>query len=109
MHVADNHFVDIVQFLNMGMALEGNTSQQKKELIVCARNFSIIARHLYKMGADKILQRYVLNFEKDNILAEAHGGAVGGNYVGKAIAQKILRVGLWWRMLHKDSKSYCKS
>lgn len=33
---------------------------------------------------------------------EAHGGVVGGNYVGKATAQKILRVGLWWPTVHKE-------
>ena len=56
------------------------------------------------MGADEILHRYVLKYEWDNILPKAHGGATGGHYVGKATAQKILRVGLWWPTLHKDSK-----
>jgi len=34
---------------------------------------------------------------------------VGGNYARKATAQKILRVGLWWLTLHKDSKAYCRA
>jgi len=62
-HVADNHFVDIIHFLAMGMAPEGYTSQQKKELVVRVANFSVIAGHMYKMGANEILQRYVPNFE----------------------------------------------
>eukprot|EP00253_Pinus_taeda_P010550 PITA_10550 len=32
-----------------------------------------------------------------------------GHYAGKATAQKILRASLWWPMLHKDSKAYCKA
>eukprot|EP00253_Pinus_taeda_P034820 PITA_34820 len=48
----------------------------------------------------------MLDFERDNILAEAHGGAKGGHYAGKTIAQKILCTGLWWATLHKDSKAY---
>jgi len=61
------------------------------------------------MGSNEILRRYVLYFEQNNILVEAHGGATGGNYAGKITAQKILHIGLWWSMLHKDSKAYCRA
>jgi hypothetical protein len=40
------------------------------------------------------------------IFVEAHEGIVGGHYVGKATAQRILRVGLWWPKFHKDVKEY---
>ena len=43
------------------------------------------------------------------MLAEAHGGATSGNYVGKATARKMLRVGFWWPTLHKDVKDYCRA
>ena len=49
-----------------------------------ATEFSMISRHLYKMGVGEILRRYVPNFERNRILMEAHGGATGGKYVGKA-------------------------
>lgn len=54
-HVANNHFADIIHFFTTGMAPEGYTSQQKKELVVHMADLSMISRHLYKMGADKIL------------------------------------------------------
>eukprot|EP00253_Pinus_taeda_P022867 PITA_22867 len=54
-HMANNHFADIIHFLTMGMAPKGYTIQYKKELVVCARDFSIIPSHLYKMGVDEIL------------------------------------------------------
>ena len=57
--VADNHFADTIHFLTIGMAREGHTSQQKKELVVHATNFPIIERNLYKMGLDEILRNYV--------------------------------------------------
>jgi len=34
---------------------------------------------------------------------------VGGNYAGKETMKKIFRAGLWWLMLHKDSKEYCRA
>eukprot|EP00253_Pinus_taeda_P012726 PITA_12726 len=83
--------------------------KSKKELVVRAEEFSIIVGYLYKMGSDEILRCYVPNFEHNNILAEAHGGVVEGNYVGKEITQNILRAGLWWPTLHKDYKAYCKA
>ena len=75
-------------------------TQQKKQLVVRATGFTLIAGHLYKMGPDEILHRCVLEHEKSLILAEAHFGATGGHYAGKDIAQKILTAGLWWPMIH---------
>jgi len=109
MHVAENHFVDIILFLTIGTNLEGYISQQKKELVVCVADFSIIASHLYKMRSDEILQCYAPDFKRSSILAKAHGGVARGHFVGKVTMQKILRVGLWWPTLHKDSKAYCKA
>lgn len=91
-HIANNNFADIIHFLTIGTAHEGYTSQQKKELVACSKFFLMITRHLYKMGADEILRRYVPDFKRNSILAKAHGGAAGGNYEGKETTQKILHV-----------------
>eukprot|EP00253_Pinus_taeda_P010434 PITA_10434 len=106
--VGDN-FADIIHFFITGMAPEGYTGQQKKELVVCTTDFLVTTRPLYKIGVDEIFQRYVPSFEQDSLLTESHVGATGGHYAGKATAQKILHVGLWWPTLHKDSKAYCKA
>lgn len=108
MCIAYNHFVDIIYFLTTGMTPEGYTNQQNKELVVRVEDVSIITGHLYKMGTNEILLRYVHEFERRSIIAEAHGGVVGGHYVGKEIVQKILRAGLWWPTLHKDCQDYCR-
>lgn len=81
--IAESHFQDIIHFLTTRTTLKGYTSHQKKEVVVCTAEFSIIAGHLYKMGFDEILRRYVPEFERSSILADAHGGAVGGHYEGK--------------------------
>lgn len=51
--------------------------------MVCVADFSVIVGNLYKMGLYEILRRYVPEFERTSILAEAHGGVAGGHYVGK--------------------------
>jgi hypothetical protein len=63
---------------------------------VKAVDYQLIAGNLYKMGADGILRRCVLEHERRVILEEAHDGIVGGHYAGRATAQNILCVGLWW-------------
>jgi hypothetical protein len=59
----DDHFAKIVQFLSTGMELSEYTIPQKKQLVVCAVEFSLIARQLYKMGPDEILRRCFMEVE----------------------------------------------
>ena len=59
-------------------------------MVVIYAYYQLIAGHLYKMGADSILRRCVLEHERHRILAEAREGIVGEHYVGKANAQKVL-------------------
>jgi hypothetical protein len=59
----DDHFTEIVQFLSTGMAPSEYTIPQKKQLVVRAADFSLIAGHLYKMGPDEILRRCIMEAE----------------------------------------------
>jgi hypothetical protein len=80
----DDHFIEIVQFLSTGMAPSEYTITQKKQLVVCAADFSLIAGQLYKMGSDEVLRRCVMEVERQLIIIEAHEGIAGGHYVGKS-------------------------
>jgi len=71
-------------------------------------DFFVIVGHLYKMGSDELLRRYVPKFERNSILAYTHGGAMGGHYARRETTQKILCAGFWWPTLHQNSKAYCK-
>jgi hypothetical protein len=94
--VADAYFVDIIEYLSTGIAPQEFNTAHKKNQVVRVANYQLIAGHLYKMGEDNILRRCVLEHERHRILPESHEGIVGGNYVGKYTAQKVLRVGIWW-------------
>jgi hypothetical protein len=105
----DDHFTDIVQFLSTGMAPSEFTIPQKKQLVVCAVEFSLITSQLYKMGPDEILRRCIMETERPWILAESHEGIAGGHYLGKETVKKVLRDGLWWPTLHRDAKDYSRA
>ena len=58
--IVDDYFQDIVQYLSIGIPPPEMTTQQKKQLVVRAADFTLIAGQLYKMGPDEILRRCVL-------------------------------------------------
>jgi hypothetical protein len=105
----DDHFAKIVYFLSIGITPREYTVIQKKQLVVRAADFSLIAGQLYKMGPDEILRICVMEVERPLILAEAHEGITRGNYIGKTTMHKVLRAGLWWPTLHRDAKEYYKA
>ena len=78
-------------------------------MVVHATDYQLIVRQLYKLGLDNILRRCVLNHERQDILWECHNGFAGGHVGGKATAQKVLQVGLWWANLFKYDKEYAIS
>jgi len=59
--------------------------------VVRDADYQIIAGYSYKIGENNILRRRVLEHERPIILAKTHEGIVGGNYVGKDTAHKLLR------------------
>jgi hypothetical protein len=89
------YIVDITQFISTRMALLDMIVAQKKQLVVKEKNYQLIAENLYKLGADGILRRCVLEHERPMILIEVHEGIVGGHYAGKENMQKILCARLW--------------
>ena len=107
--IADEYYADIIHFITTGWAPVEFTKHQKKQyLVVKAVDFTLIARHLYKLGPDEVLCRCVMPHEKEAIIKEAHSGTVGGHFAGNPTAQKILAAGLWWPTLHKDTKEFCR-
>ena len=82
----EDYFTNIIQFLSIGMVSMEYTTKKKKELVVRVADFSLIVGHLYKMGLDEVLSKYVPEHERQIILIEAHGGITGGHYAGKSNA-----------------------
>ena len=62
--IVDEYFQDIAQYLSIGFPPTEMTTQQKKQLVVRATEFTLIAGQLYKMGPDEILRRCVLEHER---------------------------------------------
>ena len=59
----NKEFNVIIHFLSTGYVPPGFSINQKKHLVVRAADFTLIARHLYKLGADEILHHYVYDYK----------------------------------------------
>jgi hypothetical protein len=66
--IANEYFTDIIQSLSIGIAPQEYNTAQKKNLVVRVADYQLIASHLYKMGVDSILRRYVLEHEIPRVL-----------------------------------------
>jgi hypothetical protein len=106
-HVADEYFTDIIEYLRTWVEPPEFSTMQKKNMVVRATNYQLIVGHLYKMGTYNILRRCVLEQERPKILLEAHEGIVGGYYANKPTTKKVMCAGLWWPKIHKDAKQCC--
>jgi hypothetical protein len=53
--IANEYFIDIIQYLSTGTVPQEYTTTQKKNLVVRTADYQLIAGHLYKMGTDRIL------------------------------------------------------
>jgi hypothetical protein len=106
--VVDEYFTDIIQYLSTWMTPQEFNTAQKKNLVVRATDYQLIVGHMFKMCADSILRRCVIENERPRILAESHEGIEGGHYAGKSTVHKVLHAGLWWSTGHINSKDYCQ-
>ena len=84
--IVDDYYVDIIHFLTTRLAPDEFTKQQKKQLVFKAADFTLIARHLYKLGPYDVLYRCVMPHEKEAIIREAHSGTAGVHLAGKPTA-----------------------
>ena len=84
--ITDEYYEDIIHFLTTRWTPLEFTKQQKKQLVVKATDFTLIAGQLYKLGLDEVLCRCMMLHEKEAIIREAHSSTVGGHFAGKPTA-----------------------
>lgn len=91
-----------------GIALSELNSMEK-QLVTKSKDYQVIARQLYNLGADGIMRRCILEHERHKLLWEAHKGIAGGHNARKSIAHKVLLVRLWWPSIFRHVEQYCKA
>ena len=72
--MVDGYFEYIIHFLSTGRETKIFSTTQKKQLVVKAADFQLIAGLLYKLGPDAILHRCALEHEQPMVLVETNDG-----------------------------------
>jgi hypothetical protein len=79
---------------------------EKKNMVVRAAYYQLIAGHLYNMGPDNMLRICVLEHERPRILVGDGEVISGEHYARKYTMQKAFHTGLWWSTIHIYEKNY---
>lgn len=58
--------------------------------------------HLFKLGADNLLRRYITKEESKSILLHCHNSPYGGHCSGNWTAMKVLHSRFFWPSIFKD-------
>jgi len=82
--ITDEYLADIIEFLSTRFAPKEFNIAQKKNLVVRVAYYQLTIGHLYKLGANNILRRCVVEHERPIILVEAHEGIDRGHCAMKA-------------------------
>lgn len=73
-----------------------------------ATHYIILGDMLYKFSYEGLLLRCLNRIEILTSLLEPHTGSCGGNFVGKSLDNKLLRMGYYWQMMEKYSFMFFK-
>jgi len=99
-------FVDLANFKAAGIIPKDLTWQQRKKFLHDARFYVWDDPHLFKIGADNLLQRCVTKEEARSILWHCYNSPCGGHYSGNKTAAKVLQSRFFWPTLIKDAHEH---
>ena len=88
-------FVDIANYLSIGIIPPDITFQQTKRFFIEVKRYFWEYLILFKQGADQIIQRCVPKSEASEILTHCHSLECGSHFNGQRIAAKVLQSGFY--------------
>ncbi|CAL1382711.1 unnamed protein product [Linum trigynum] len=64
--------------------------------------------HLFRIGANAIIRRCVMDYEMESILYHFHEGPTSGHHGGNCTARKVLQLGFYWPSSFKDVGAFAR-
>nr|GEW62815.1 reverse transcriptase domain-containing protein [Tanacetum cinerariifolium] len=105
-------FADITNFHAgnfIKKGLTGLTSQQKKKFFKDVKHYFWDDPYLFRICADKIIQRCVHGQEAFEILKACHEGPSGGHHGAILTAKKVFDAGFFWPSIYRDAREMIKT
>jgi hypothetical protein len=108
-------YKDMVYYLQNQRCQDNLDTHKRRRHYLKYSRYVIIGDFLFRISADGMLLHCAINKEAKKLLQETHGSSnyvihVGGHFVSKMIAFKIIRKEYYWPSIFRDSyifSRYC--
>jgi hypothetical protein len=98
----------IIDYLKKGYFDNHMQKEDYSQLVIKARPYILCDGHLHKLGLDGVLKQCLTPIETFKVLEEFHERLVGGHYGNNTIVKKIMSIGSYWPIIHKDVVNLCQ-
>ena len=95
-----------MNYLVVGQFSSHWEKSQRDRFRAPARHFFWEELYLFKICADQVIHRCVLEDEFESILSMYHGEGCGGHFSGKKITTKVLQSGFYWPTVFRDAQEF---
>ncbi|CAL1390031.1 unnamed protein product [Linum trigynum] len=101
-------YSDFANYLVGQQLPKGMTTHAKRKFFSDLKYYFWDDPHLFRIGADEIICRCVMESEMEGILSHCHEGPAGGHHGGNRTARKVLQSGFYWPTLFKDADAFAR-
>ncbi|CAL1360064.1 unnamed protein product [Linum trigynum] len=101
-------YSDFANYLVGQQLPKGMTTHTKRKFFSDLKHYFWDDPHLFRIGADGIICRCVMESEMEGILSHYHEGPTGGHHEGNRTARKVLQSGFYWPTLFKDADTFAR-
>ena len=85
-----------------------DNENEARKIRINSPQYTIINNRLYRRGYSTPWMKCLCKTEGESVILEMHQGECGAHAGGRAIAQKILRMGYFWPTLMADTEDLIK-
>nr|XP_016432369.1 PREDICTED: uncharacterized protein LOC107759025 [Nicotiana tabacum] len=101
-------YADYVNFIASGVTPPELTPDNRRRFLHDVRLYMWDEPFLYRLYADQLVRRCVLEEEISSILHSCHASPYRGHHGGDRTTQKVLQSGFYWPKLFKDAHAFVK-
>ncbi|CAL1362371.1 unnamed protein product [Linum trigynum] len=101
-------YSDFANYLVGKQLPKGMATHAKRKFFSDLKHYFWEDPYLFRIGADGVIRRCVMEHEMGDILSQCHEGPTGGHHGGNRTTRKMLQSGFYWPSLFKDADTFAR-